>query len=179
MVTRRISNSKRRHEANRYIRQLMIKLYDYTDWIASIDVPTTSVDENGIGRVYVPSQSVFEYLHPRSKPMGIVFNDGSFLVIKEIVCYDYASETDNEPQIVHSEFSFHYQSPHRQFFFRYDYHPKIGDSATHPLYHLHVGCWHVVDKFPSMPRFRVPEVILEEVLELIIRDFLTPQREDE
>jgi len=42
-----------------------------------------------------------------------------------------------------------------------------------------IGCWHVVDKFPSVPRFRVPEVTLEEVLELIIRDFLTPQREYE
>jgi hypothetical protein len=40
-------------------------------------------------------------------------------------------------------------------------------------YHLHVGCWHVVDKFPSVPRFQVPEVTLEEVLELIIRDFLS------
>ncbi len=179
MTTRRISDSKRRHEANRYIRQLMVKLYDYADWVASVDVPTTSVDGNGTGRIYVPSQLAFEHLHPHSAPVGIVFQDGSFLAVKEIFRYDYASETDDEPQIVRSEFSYHYQSPRRRFFFRYDYHPQIGAPATHPLYHLHVGCWHIVDKFPSVPRFRVPEVTLEEILELIIRDFLTPQREDE
>jgi hypothetical protein len=35
-------------------------------------------------------------------------------------------------------------------------------------------CWHdEEEKFSGKPRFRVPEVMLEEVLELIIRDFLT------
>jgi hypothetical protein len=68
----------------------------------------------------------------------------------------------------------HYQSPPLRFFFRYDYHPEIGNLATHPLYHLHVGCWHSdEEKFSGKPRFRVPEVMLEEVLELIMRDFLT------
>jgi hypothetical protein len=123
----------------------MIKLYKYSDWISRVDVPTTSVEQNGTGRIYMPSQLTFEYLHPRSEPVGIVFHDGSFLAIKEIFCHDYASwftivnlssEADDKPQIVRSEFSFHYQSPHRRFFFRYDYHPKIGDTTTHPLYFI-------------------------------------------
>jgi hypothetical protein len=106
-------------------------------------------------------------------PNGLVFIDGSFLTIKEIFRYDYAN-TEDEPRIIRSEFSYHYQSPPLKFFFRYDYHPEIGNLTTHPPYHLHVGCWHSgEEKFSGKPRFRVPEVMLEEVLELIIRDFLT------
>jgi len=61
----------------------------------------------------------------------------------------------------------------RRFFFRYDYHPRIGDPASHPPYHLHVGCWHPGEaKFPGVPRFPVPEVTLEEVIELTIGDLL-------
>jgi hypothetical protein len=40
---------------------------------------------------------------------------------------------------------------------------KTGDLATHPRYHLHVGCWRPGDtKLPIIPRFRVPEVTLED-----------------
>jgi hypothetical protein len=141
--------------------------------IVRVDIPTTSVEPNGIGKIFVPSQSIFEQLHPRSAPIGIVFYDGSFLTIKEIFCYDYAN-TEDKPRIIRSEFSYHYQSPPLKFFFRYDYHPEVGNLTTHPLYHLHVGCWHAGgEKFSGKPRFRVPEVMLEEVLELIIRDFFT------
>jgi len=105
-------------------------------------------------------------------PNGLVFIDGSFLTVKEIFRYGYDNNED-KPRIMRSEFSYHYQSPPLKFFFRYDYHPEVGDLMTHPLYHLHVGCWHGgEEKFSGTPRFRVPEVMLEEVLELIIRDFL-------
>lgn len=135
--------------------------------------------EDGLSTFYLPSQASFEQSHPHSSASGIVFQDGSFLTVKEIFRYGYVDEeTDAEPQIARSEFSYHYQNPDRQFFFRYDHHPQLGDSATHPRYHLHVGSWHPDDtKLPSTPRFRVPEVTLEEVLELIIRDFLTEEAE--
>lgn len=104
-----------------------------------------------------------------------MFLDGSFLTVKEIFRYDYANEDDAEPRIVRLEFIYQYQIPHRGFFFRYDYHPEVGNASAHPPYHLHVGCWHAGDdKLSSLPRFRVPPVTLEEVLNLIIRDFLSP-----
>jgi hypothetical protein len=132
------------------------------------------MDDDGTVRFYMPASDRFQCLTPHSQPMGIVFIDGSFLTIKEICRYDYAHEDDTEPSIFRLEFSYHYQIPHRGFFFRYDHHPDIGNSATHPPYHLHVGCWHEGDdKLPSLPRFRVPPVTLEEVLALIVRDFLS------
>ena len=112
--------------------------------------------------------------------MGIVFLNGSFLTVKEVFRYDYASPDDAQPRIVPLEFSYHYQIPHRGLFFRYDHHPQTGDAVTHPPYHLHVGCWYEGDdKLPSLPRFRVPPVTLEEVLDLIVRDFLNPQEATE
>jgi hypothetical protein len=173
LAKRTINISKRRHEVRRYARELTQNIYNYSSYITSVEVPTIRIAEDGLGTFYLPSQARFEQLHPDSPASGIIFQDGSFLTVKEIFCYDYANETDVEPQIVRSEFSYHYQNSHRQFFFRYDHHPQIGDMATHPRYHLHVGCWHPGDtKLPITPRFRVPEVTLEEVLELIIRDFL-------
>ncbi len=125
--------------------------------------------DDGTGRFYLPTVDRFQRLTPYSQPIGMVFVDGSFLTVKEIFRYDYATEDDAEPSLFRLEFSYHYQIPHRGFFFRYDSHPDIGDLATHPLYHLHVGCWHAGDdKLPSLPRFRVPPVTLEEVLELTI-----------
>jgi hypothetical protein len=180
MVRRRINESKRRHEARRYTRSLHDAIFQYSDFIRWVSPQTVNIAPDGTGRFYIPSASEFEHLFPNSPETGIVFIDGSFLVVKEIFCYDYSSETDNEPGIIRSEFSFHYQSPTRQSFFRYDYHPSVGNPETHPLYHLHVGCWHQgEDKFPGVPRFRVPEVWLEEVLELIIRDFLRDEGEVE
>jgi hypothetical protein len=135
---------------------------------------------DGTGHIYIPSQSAFQQLTPHSPPIGIVFVDGSFLTVKEIFRYDYADPGDVEPRIVPSEFSYHYQIPYRGFFFRYDHHPNMGDAATHPLYHLHVGCWHDgEDKLPSLPRFQVPPVTLEDVLHLIVRDFLVPKEATE
>ncbi|MBC8234137.1 hypothetical protein H8E77_31710 [bacterium] len=170
---RRIRDSRRRHEASKYFNELVTIIYRYTDVILRFDDPTFTIKSDGTGSLFIPSLGAFERLTPRSIPNGLVFIDGSFLTIKEIFRYDYAN-TEDEPRIIRSEFSYHYQSPPLKFFFRYDYHPEIGDLTTHPLYHLHVGCWRAEEeKFSGKPRFRVPEVTLEEVLELIIRDFLT------
>jgi len=170
---RRIRDSRRRHEASKYFNELVTIIYRYTDFILRFDDPTFTITSDGTGNFFIPSLAIFEKVTPRSTPNGLVFIDGSFLTIKEIFRYDYAN-TGAEPRITRSEFSYHYQSPLLRFFFRYDYHPEVGNLTTHPPYHLHVGCWHTEeDKFSGTPRFRVPEVMLEEVLELIIRDFLT------
>jgi hypothetical protein len=172
-MAKRISAAKRRHEAAKYFRQLVAAIYRYVDVIALFEEPTLTIDPDGTGRLYVPSRRVFERLTPLSPPCGMVFLTGSFLVVKEIFRFDAPRQADSLPQIVRIEFSYHYQDPNRRFFFRYDYHPQIGDPASHPPYHLHVGCWHSGEaKFPGVPRFPVPEVVLEEVIELIIRDLL-------
>ena len=173
MERRRISGTKRRHEAHRYTRNLLTTIYQYSEFIEHVDTQTIAIASDGSGQFYIPSLNIFQQLVPNSEPIGIVFHDGSFLTIKEIFRYDYVNN-EAEPRIIRSEFSYHYQSPSLKFFFRYDYHPEVGNLTTHPPYHLHVGCWHTEEeKFSGTPRFRVPEVMLEEVLELIIRDFLT------
>ena len=178
MFARKIKESKRRHEASRYFQEQFQVIHRKLDLIDRFDEPTFTVMSDGTGQIFIPSLSVFQRLTPHSPPMGIVFLDGSFLTVKEIYRYDYAGENDAKPQIVQLAFSYHYQIPHRGFFFRYDFHPGIGNSATHPLYHLHVGCWHEGDdKLPSLPRFQVPPVTLEGVLGLIVRDFLSPNTE--
>jgi hypothetical protein len=154
-------------------------VYQNLDVIDRFDDPTFTVTSDGIGRLYMPSRSAFQHLAPDSPPSGIVFLDGSFLTVKEIFRYGYEHEDDTEADIVRLEFSYHYQIPHRGFFFRCDHHPDIGDSTTHPRYHLHFGCWHQGDeKLPSLPRFPVPEMTLELVLNVIVRDFLNPQSTD-
>jgi len=120
----------------------------------------------------MPSLQVFERLTPSSVPVGIVFIDGSFLAIKEIFHYAYASEDAVEPSICHLEYSFHYQRSQENSFFRYDFHPDIGDLATHPLYHLHAAGWRDnAPKLPSAPRFPVSLITIDEVLELIRSNF--------
>lgn len=173
---RRIQATKRKHEAKKYQRKLLLSIRRYADFIAYVDPQTSIITADGIGQFYLPSSNRFRRSTPHSQPIGIVFLDGSFLTAKEIFRYDYEHEEDTKPRIVQLEFSYHYQIPHRGFFFRYDHHPEIGNSATHPPYHLHVGCWHEGDeKLPSLPRFRVPAVMLEEILDLIVRDFLHPR----
>jgi hypothetical protein len=72
------------------------------------------------------------------------------------------------------EYSYHYQRPQDRLFFRYDFHPGLGDPETHPIYHLHAGGWpEDAIKLPSVPRFEVPQITLDEVLALIRRDFFT------
>jgi hypothetical protein len=161
------------------MRELITEIFKHTAYLDRIAPQTMNVSRDGRGYFSVPSVDEFQHLTPHSSPSGLIFQDGSFLTIKEIFRYDYANEDDTDPDIVPLEFSYHYQIPHRGFFFRCDHHPDIGDSATHPPYHLHVGCWHEGDiKLPSLPRFPVPEMTLEAVLNLIVRDFLNPQETD-
>ena len=177
---RRIRASKRRHEATKHFQKQVQFIHQHLDVIDHFDDPTFTVMPDGTGQIYIPSQSAFQHSTPHSPPTGIVFIDGSFLTVKEIFRYGYPNEKATEVEIIKSEFSYHYQIPHRGFFFRYDYHPETGNSATHPPYHLHVGCWHEGDdKLPALPRFRVPIVTLEEVLDLIVRDFLRLRKKNE
>lgn len=74
----------------------------------------------------------------------------------------------SEPQIGFVEYSYHYQRPDDHLFFRYDFHPNIGEANTHPIYHLHAGGWrHDVADFPLVPRFPVIYTSLDDVLEII------------
>ena len=179
-IARRIRESKRRHEASRYFQKQVQFVHQYLNLIDHFDDPTFTVMSDGTGQIYIPSQSVFQHSTPHSQPIGIVYADGSFLTVKQIFRYGYPNEDATEADITFSEFSYHYQIPHRGFFFRYDYHPEVGEAATHPPYHLHVGCWHEGDdKLQSLPRFDVPPVTLDKVLDLIARDFLRPQENSE
>ena len=172
MAKKRISRRKRIHEASGYIRAEEARIYDYIDIIACIDTLTTRIASDGTGSIYMPSVGIFEHITPLSSPQGIVFNDNSFLVFKEIFRYDYPSEEATEPKILKIEYSFHFQMPWRRLFFRYDFHPEVGDESTHPLHHLHAGGWfNEMDSLPSVPRFPVLEVSLGDVLELIQVNF--------
>ncbi|MBM3238958.1 hypothetical protein FJZ31_21915 [Candidatus Poribacteria bacterium] len=172
MTRRRISQRKRVHEAKRHIQIVEGRIYRHFDMIDHIDRITTRIASDGTGSIYMPSVDIFEHINPKSPPQGIVFNDNSFLVFKEIFHYDYLSEEATEPKIIQIEYSFHFQMPQRRFFFRYDFHPEVGDRLTHPLHHLHAGGWFSeTDSLPSIPRFPVSEVSLGDVLELIQVNF--------
>ena len=172
MAKKRINRRKRIHEVSGYIRAEEARIYDYIDIIARIDTPTTRIAFDGTGSIYMPSVGIFEHITPLSPPQGIVFNDNSFLVLKELFRYDYSSEEATEPKIIRIEYSFHFQMPQRQFFFRYDFHPKVGDELTHPLHHLHAGGWlSETDSLPPIPRFPASEMSLGDVLELIQVNF--------
>ena len=174
---RSVQATKRKHEAKRYQQKLLSLLYSkYTNVTDRVESQTSIMAADGTVGFYLPMIDQFRHSTPHSQPVGIIFRDGSFLTVKEVFRYDYPNADATEAEIIKFEFSYHYQIPHRDFFFRYDYHPGAGDAATHPPYHLHVGCWHEGDdKLPSLPRFRVPPVTLEEVLDLIGRDLLNPR----
>ena len=178
---RSVQATKRKHEAKKYQQKLLSAIYSkYTDFIDRIEPQTSIMDADGTVGFYLPIIDQFRHLTPHSQPTGIVFVDGSFLTVKEIFRYDYPNTDATEAEIIKLEFSYHYQIPRQCFFFRYDYHPRVGDAATHPPYHLHVGCWHKGEnKLPSLPRFRVPPVTLEEALDLIVRDFLNTREPTE
>ena len=169
---RRINLSKKKHEASRFIHREFLRLQKYSQIIIRIDTPTTRITDEGIGAIYMPSIQVFERLTPSSAPAGIVFLDDSFLVIKEIFHYAYASEDTIEPSICQLEYSFHYQRPEENSFFRYDFHPDVGDPDTHPIYHLHAAGWRDnAIELPSAPRFPVALTTIDKVLELIRNNF--------
>ena len=123
----------------------MENIFQHMAYIVDVHPQTINIAADGTGYFSVPSVHHFQRLTPYSQPIGIVFLDGSFLTVKEIFRYDYPNDETTEADIIQSEFSYHYQIAHRGFFFRYDYHPETGNAATHPPYHLHVGCWHEGD----------------------------------
>jgi hypothetical protein len=169
---RRITRAKALHEAKKFIRQQLRLIYSFGDITLRIDSPTVGVFDDGMGYIYMPSRANYERVNPASSPSGIVFVDGSFLVFKEIFRYQYASETARTPEIRRIEYSYHYQRPQSNSFFRYDFHPNIGNMETHPLFHLHAGGWtDNADDFPPHVRFPVTEISLEEVINLVRASF--------
>ena len=140
--------------------------------ISQFGQPTARIRPDGTGVFLVPSEKTFKRLSPASPPTGIVFQDGSFLCVKEVFRYGYRSSADTGPAIWRSEYTYHYQRPNDCYFFRFDSHPGVGDPETHPLHHLHSAGWQRGEKdWPSVPRFTVPETTLDDVLSLIARDF--------
>jgi len=137
-----------------------------------LDPSTIYITDDGVGFLYVPSQNTFQHLTPQSPPTGMVLLDGSFLLVKQIFQYDYPTEDAAEPTICHLEYSYHYQRPSDNSFFRYDFHPDVGEAETHPPYHLHAAGWLAgATELPSAPRFPVAAITLDEVLELIRVNF--------
>jgi len=169
---RRITHAKALHEAKKFIRQQLRLIYSVGDITLRIDSPTVGVFDDGTGYIYIPSRTIYERVNPSSLPIGIVFRDSSFLVFKEIFRYQYASETAQTPEMRRIEYSYHYQRPQSNSFFRYDFHPNTGDMKTHPLFHLHAGGWpDNASDFPPHVRFPTSEISLEEIINLIRTSF--------
>jgi len=159
-------------EAGKFIRKHFSVFEKYASITAHMGTFTTGIRRDGTGVFYLPSLATFERITPHSVPTGIVFLDGSFLVVKEIFRYDYPDDDATEPRICHLEYGCHYQRPQDNLFFRYDFHPGVGEADTHPIYHLHVAGWRDgTDKLPSVPRFPAQFITLDEVLELIRINF--------
>jgi hypothetical protein len=104
-MARRISETKRRHEAHRYTRNLLTTIYQYSEFIERVEPQKITIAPDGTGQFYIPSIEMFQLLVPCSTPVGIIFHDGSFLTIKEIFRYDYA-DNEAKPRIIRSEFSY-------------------------------------------------------------------------
>ena len=95
-------------------------------------------------------------------------------MFQEIVHFDYRDETDSEPTIYRTRYSYHYQRPADFFYFRYDHHPDLGDPETHPRYHLHSAGWRPEGtQFQDVPRYEVSEMTLDRTLRLILISFPT------
>lgn len=173
MAPQRLSKSKQKHEARKYLRQLEVELYLFAaDVGAAVQPLTVSISNDGIGQVFLPSQDAFEKINPQSQPAGMVFTDGSFLIFYEIVRFGYQYEIDTEPKIYRLSYSYHYQRPTDHFYFRFDHHPDVGDKHTHPLYHLHSAGWlSGAVKLQEGPRYEVGETTLAKVLRLILITF--------
>ena len=169
------SLSKQKHEVSRYLHRLETELYAFAvESRGTISPLTLSVSNDGVGEVYLPSRSTFEHLHPQSQPTGLVLADGSFLTFFEVVRFGYPDESAAKPQLYRLRYSYHYQRPADQFFFRYDHHPDIGRPETRPLHHLHCAGWLPgATQFQEVPRFEVNETTLARVLRLILISFPT------
>jgi hypothetical protein len=157
------------------MRERLSLLYHYPDITSHVDMPTVSIAPDGTGSIYVPSQAAYEHLTPQAAPTGVVFVDGSFLVFKEIFRYDYPSPNARAPEICRLEYSYHYQRPDERFYLRFDFHPLVGDPATHPLHHVHVRGWSPdATTLPETPRLPTVPLMLEEILELLRVNFFQP-----
>jgi len=174
MAKRRLSPSKKRHEISRFVQERLRLIHNYASIIKRIDPLTIDISPDGIGSIYTPSLEYFSRVTPQSPPTGIVFLDSSFLAFREIVSYGYSTESSSDPEVYCLEYSYHYQRPQDNAFFRYDFHPGIGDPETHPLHHLHAAGWpNGATDLPSAPRFPVPEITLSEILDLIKTNFFS------
>ena len=173
MRRRSISLSKQQHELRKYIRQLKIAFYRFVEDTGVLIEPiTVSISDEGIAEVYIPSRKYFEKIDPQSQPAGVMFADGSFLVLYEIIRYGYPNDEATSPSIYRPKYSYHYQRPIDHFYFRYDKHPDAGEPRTHPLYHLHSAGWlEGAMGLQNAPRYPVSEVTLEDVLHLILISF--------
>jgi len=167
--------TKQKHEVNKYLRQLSTTLYNFAVRTqAYVDPVTISISRDGTGEIYLPARTIFEKLTPQSNPTGLIFRDGSFFVFQEIVHFGYRSETDTEPTLYRTCYSYHYQRPAEHFYFRFDHHPDLGDPETHPPHHLHSAGWLPgAMQFQEVPRYEVNEVMLDKTLRLILISFPT------
>ncbi len=171
---RRLRKSKKIHEARKHWHEQSYALTKYAEMTARMDAFTLEIRDDGVGVFYLPSRATFERITPHSEPVGLVFTDSSFLVVKMIFEYGFPDESATESDIYFHEYGYHYQRPHDQAFFRYDYHPEVGPPETHPLYHLHATGWKEgAGDLPQVPRFPVSPVTLDEVLELIRINFFS------
>jgi hypothetical protein len=150
-------------------------IYDFAGHVgASVEGLTRELTDEPVGYFSLPSRQLFEKLTGFTPPTGMIFPDGSFLVFKETIRFGYRSDTDQEPMIYATEYSFQYQRPADRFYFRFDHHPMKGDPATHPRYHLHSASWSLeTGRLQAVPRYDYSEIDLPHVLRLIERDFFT------
>jgi len=145
---------------NKYLTKLRFNLWDFASiHNATLEPLTVSISRNGVGEIYLPSRQFYERINPQSPPAGLIFPDGSFLTFHESVRFGYRDEDATEPTIYSDVYGIHFQSPRHFLFFRFDYHPDVGNQATHPLYHLYCGpCLPDATKLPSVPRFKVDDL---------------------
>lgn len=169
MPKRILSLKKQRHEVSKYLHAFRFQLFTFVASVkATLEPLTTTISNEGVGEVYLPSRACFEKISPNSAPSGLIFPDGSFLVFHEIVRFGYQDERTTEPAIYRPKYGYHYQRSKDHFYFRFDHHPDTGEIETHPLYHLHAAGWLPgATSFHEGPRFKVDEIKLAEVLRLI------------
>ncbi|MCS6859733.1 MAG: DUF6516 family protein [Abditibacteriales bacterium] len=177
----RLSSGRKKSEVRKFIREELRLLHE-TDFVAYIEPFTWRVERDGTGLLYVPSLATFERLTPDATPTGVVMRDGSFMAVKLVVRFDYpdgvgrSTSASREPCIVYVEYSFHYQRPQDCTFFRYDFHPHIGDPRTHPIFHVHAAGWQRGDKqLPDKPRLPSSSMTLSEVLDVVRMNYFTEE----
>ncbi len=171
----RLSSGRKKSEVRKFIREELRLLHE-ADFVAYIEPFTWRVERDGTGLLYVPSLAAFERLTPDAPPTGVVMRDGSFMAVKLIVRFDYPDDKAREPRIIYVEYSFHYQRPQDCTFFRYDFHPQIGDPRTHPIFHVHAAGWQKRDgQLPDKPRLPSSSMMLSEVLNVVRMNYFAEE----